>query len=61
MEIKSRNKMTPEKRYLLDRLYEIQTNRDREVAHIEADEALLIYINDVDITAAYNDIDKWYA
>jgi hypothetical protein len=34
---------------------------DPEVAHSEADDALLEYINDVDITEAFGAIEKWYA
>lgn len=34
---------------------------DPEVAHIEADNALLKYINDIEIGAAYDAIGKWYA
>ena len=34
---------------------------DLELAHIEADEALLDYINDKEIAAAFHDIDRWYA
>lgn len=34
---------------------------DLEMVHIEADDALLAYINDSEITEAYNAIGKWYA
>ena len=34
---------------------------DTEVGHGEADRALVNFINDPDITAAYDAIDKWYA
>lgn len=34
---------------------------DSEAAHIEADEWLLEYINDAEISEAYNEIEKWYA
>ena len=34
---------------------------DRESNHIEADKALLEYINDPNVTAAFNVIDKWYS
>lgn len=34
---------------------------DKEVAHIEADEALLAFIGDDEITQAFNAIAKWYA
>lgn len=34
---------------------------DREIAHIEADDALLVFINDPEITAAYEAFEKWHA
>ena len=34
---------------------------DEELAHVEADKALLEFINDVDIQKAFDAIDKWYA
>ncbi len=34
---------------------------DREQRHIDADEALLLFIDDPDITAAFNQIEKWYS
>ena len=37
------------------------SNRDPEERHIEADEALLTFINDPDVSAAFHEIDKWYA
>jgi len=46
---------------LLERLKEINENSDTEGGHIEADEALIEYINDEDIKKAYDDIRKWYA
>ena len=46
---------------LLAKMHELQTNDDTEIAHSEADDALLEYINDIDITAAYACVDKWYA
>ena len=36
-------------------------NSDREVAHGDADDALIAYINDPDIEAAYGEVSKWYA
>lgn len=35
--------------------------RDREREHILADELLLAYLNDPEITAAFEAIEKWYA
>ena len=34
---------------------------DDEMAHIEADEALLKYIDDEKIKRAFKDIPKWYS
>ena len=34
---------------------------DKEKDHIEADKALLKYINDPEITKAFEAIEKWYA
>lgn len=34
---------------------------DREKAHSNADRALLKYIDDAQITAAFNSIKKWYS
>lgn len=34
---------------------------DPEVAHSEADDLLLAYINEPDVEAAFNDVEKWYA
>jgi len=51
------------KEKLVERLREInQTiSGDPEIAHIKADEALLDYINDNAVKAAYGEIGKWYA
>ncbi|MFA5385737.1 MAG: hypothetical protein WC364_13970 [Eubacteriales bacterium] len=46
---------------LLKKLTECQSNGDPEVAHDEADKALLEYINDKKITEAYEKIERWYA
>ena len=46
---------------LLMRLAECARNPDREVAHIEADEAVLEYVGDADVTAAFDAFEKWYA
>jgi hypothetical protein len=34
---------------------------DTETLHGEADELLLEYINDTEVTALYNSFEKWYA
>jgi hypothetical protein len=46
---------------LLFLLAECARNPDKERAHGNADDALLEYINDPDITKAYNAFEKWYA
>lgn len=47
---------------LLRRLTELgQPPVDPERAHGEADDALLEFINDLEIAQAYNAIEKWYA
>lgn len=49
-----------EKKELLKRLKEECTSGDEEVDHANADELLLEYIDDEEITKAFNEIDKWY-
>jgi len=52
------------KQELLERLkyiYDGGLQRDEEVCHLEADRALLAYINDTEITLAFDKIEKWYA
>ena len=34
---------------------------DPEESHMQADDALIEFINDPEIAAAYNEITKWYA
>lgn len=46
---------------LIEYLKELKKYLDIESAHIEADNLLLEYISDDEITEAFNDIDKWYA
>jgi hypothetical protein len=38
----------------------LRTHNDPEKDHKDADKALLKYINDPEITKAFNDIKKWY-
>jgi hypothetical protein len=45
---------------LLDRLKELQNNKDAELAHKEADKYLILYIDDIEIKIEYNKITKWY-
>lgn len=50
------------KQELLTELAELNTeNGDVETQHLLADKALLRYINDPEITEAFNEIEKWYA
>ncbi len=37
------------------------SEHDEERAHGEADEVLLQYINDPDVSEAFEKIDRWYA
>ena len=46
---------------LLDKLDQIRREGDPEGGHIEADEALLGYINDMEVSQAFQAISKWYA
>jgi hypothetical protein len=46
---------------LMERLFTLQSHKDRESAHAWADDALLEYINDPEVTRAYGEIEKWYA
>lgn len=52
-----------EKKELIERLENIKKEYwwDTEEAHVEADSALIEYINDEEVTKAYDNIDKWYA
>jgi len=49
------------KQELLDSLQALQDSKDYELAHITADELLLAYIGDKEITEAFNNITKHYA
>jgi len=44
---------------LLHRL--AKEDKDNEYDHMDADKALLDYINDPAVTRAFEDIGKWYA
>jgi hypothetical protein len=46
---------------LLERLHDLDYDTDTERAHEKADTALLQFINDYEITSAFNAIKKWYA
>lgn len=50
------------KEELIKRLkYIKETSGDTEADHIHVDKALTDFINDKEVTEAFNDIDKWYA
>ena len=49
------------KEELISDLNELQRSIDPEKAHIEADSALLKYINDPEVEEAFYAIDRWYA
>ncbi len=46
---------------LIAKLRELSDSADTEGAHESADGLLLAYINDADVSAAYEAINKWYA
>jgi hypothetical protein len=47
---------------LINKLNELaKLNEDPEAAHCDADDELLKYINDPEITKAFNAVPKWYA
>ena len=46
---------------LLQALRALQDNDDYEMAHGEADDLLVKFINDPEIAEAYEKIGKWYA
>lgn len=46
---------------LLDKLKDIKEIGKKKWGHVEADRALLAYIDEDKVTDAFNDIDKWYA
>lgn len=49
------------KQELINKLTELQQDKDYEVAHELADNLLLSFINDKDITQAFQKIEKYYA
>lgn len=51
--------MTKEK--LIEELKKCELNGDTECAHSNADDLIIEYINDPEIKAAYDAVDKWFA
>jgi hypothetical protein len=49
------------KTMLIKALRKLARGKDIEVAHSEADDLLIKFINDSDIKIAYERIPKWYA
>ena len=49
------------KEELLEKLRQLQKSNDVEVAHGDADDLLLEWINDVDIGREWGLVPKWYA
>ena len=51
------------KKELLQKLRDIATrcNHDPEIAHAEAESALLAFIDDADVTAAFKAVKRWYS
>lgn len=56
-----RSTKTERRAILLDKLRSAATNGDTEGGHLDADRALLEFINDAEVTAAYEEIPRWYA
>lgn len=50
-----------EKQELIEKLKKLRTTDDIEASHSDADDLLLKYINDTDISNAYEEVPKWYA
>lgn len=46
---------------LLEELKKCQDDDDTESAHIEADDAILKFIEDDEIQEAYDKVGKWYS
>jgi hypothetical protein len=49
------------KEELIKKLKEFAENDDYEMAHAEADDLLVLYLNDEEITDAYDSVGKWYS
>lgn len=49
------------KEELIERLEALQQDGDTEYQHGEADDLLIEWINDPEVTEAYAKIKKWYA
>jgi hypothetical protein len=49
------------KEELIQKLKDLGQSHDEEDAHLQADKALLRYINDKEISKLFWEIPKWYA
>jgi hypothetical protein len=59
--LKFTNSLKSPRDALLRRLCELKNSKDAENSHSEADELLLGYINDKEISAAFNALVRWYS
>lgn len=60
-EITAKNEKAITRDETIARLKELSELGDVEVAHCEADELLVNYINDSKITKAFEEVSKWYS
>jgi hypothetical protein len=60
MKAKKETRVQKERR-IIKELLDMAQSYDPESAHGQADDLLLEWIDDPDVTAAYNAIEKWYA
>ena len=49
------------KEELIKKLKELAKDNDCEMTHAEADDLLLLYLNDEEIREAYENVGKWYS
>lgn len=49
------------KQALIKNLKRLESDEDTERGHVLADQLIIDYIGDEDISAAYHAINKWYA
>jgi len=49
-----------DRKNLLEELEKLQVNEEPVVEHEKADELLLQYIGDAEVTEAFNKINRWY-
>ena len=56
-----RNLYERQKRYNTDNRSESERYEDAEAWHERADQALLEYINDSEVSEAYSVLERWYA